>query len=63
MKRLGKFMLLLVLGLTLLVSTVAVTGTAGPVHIGGSRASFGVVIDGPGGGIAPCSTPVHIGGS
>ncbi|RLE39242.1 hypothetical protein DRJ23_03970 [Candidatus Acetothermia bacterium] len=63
MKRLGKFMLLLVLGLTLLVSTVAVTGTAGPVHVGGSRASFGVVIDDPGSGFTPLSTPVHVGGS
>ena len=63
MKRSGKFMLLLVLGLTLLVSTVAVTGTAGPVHVGGSRASFGVVIDDPGSGFTPLSTPVHVGGS
>ncbi len=63
MTRLGKFMLLLVLALSLLVSVAAVTASAGPIHIGGSRASFGTVVDDPVIGVTPLSTPIHIGGS
>ncbi len=63
MKRLGKFMLLLVLALSLLVSVIAVTAAAGPIHIGGSRAGSSVQLTDPSGGFTPLSTPIHIGGS
>ena len=63
MKRLGKFVLLLALALSLLVSVVAVTAAASPIRIGGSRASVGVVTDDPGSGFTPCSSPIRIGGS
>ncbi len=63
MTRLGKFMLLLVLALSLLVSVAAVTASAGPIHIGGARAGFGVELTDPSIGTTPLSTPIHIGGS
>lgn len=63
MKRVGRFLLLLTLAISLLVSVVAVAVSASPVHIGGSRASFGVQLSDPSGGFTPLSTPVHIGGS
>lgn len=62
MKRLGKFTLLVVLALSLLVSVAAVTASAGPIHIGGSRTSFGVELLDPSVGFTPLSTPIHIGG-
>ncbi len=63
MKRLGKLVLLLVLALSLLVSVVAVTASAGPIHIGGDRASFTIqFIPDPGNGFTPLSVPIHIGG-
>ncbi len=62
MTRLGKFMLLLVLALSLLVSVAAVTASAGPIHIGGGRTSFSVDLTDPSFGSTPLSTPIHIGG-
>ena len=62
MKRLGKFLLLLMLALSLLVSVAAVTVSASPIHIGGSRASFDIELSDPSGGFTSLSTPIHIGG-
>jgi len=63
MKRFGRFVLLVVLAISLLVSVVAVTVSASPIRVGGSRASFGVVTDDPGSGFTPLSAPIRVGGS